>query len=768
MMKRFLFALIALLAFGFNAHATVYYMAMAGSDAANGRTEATAWATLQHADDILAQGDILFIRGGNYTNTQYFVSQRSGIAGQPIVLTNYPGERPVFTGYNNPTAQGGNGEHVRFMLKHSYITLNGLASIRGWDMGWADQSIEVVDIIGPGAAIPGAHHITITNCSFKGDPSAAWIWDIKYVARIVLIAYGASYIKMDQDTFLYAGESQGGVDPQLSGATLYVLNNCHHITLTNSYVGLGPHAGIEITNFLSDPNNHIILRNNVFDGAGPGGAADWGGGHDISLGAFNTAADTLIPTYMVVENNIFYPSWRTYRAKAGFLMMGGSAVTLRKNFFWDAGNQGIAIESNGSTYANHYQANVHNFIYNNTVVNTGLNAIHLRTLPISGAVDLNKMFYDNLYANNLFYNGHQHRCWPDGATSCEGSGPGSAWEERGYMFNTWFSAGGAAMTWWVDPTQWGRNLFKNNLISQFDPDSTNYACIYDPVTNDGAGYSKKFSVANALEDSLPGVFIDCQFQVDPEFDVLDSTTATLDVGSPCIDAGLATMNQLDTVVTHLLTHDEAWAREAGLDTMVWSGTAPDIGAFEYDSGPPEAPECTVQPTTLGYGTWAVGDTATAQLFKIKNTGDVELPIDVSESCADFYISSGSGEDTLAVGDSLMVSVVFAPVSDGAKACTLDTGNAVCSDVIATGGACTLTPSTITFTGTRIGDCSDVHIVTMSNSGAGAITGTISEACPDFTIIAGGGAYVLTTMDSRDIHIQFCPLSSGEKTCTINF
>ena len=88
--------------------AKTYYMAPNGSDA-NPGTQASPLATIARAQQLLAAGDTLLIRGGEYLigandimSTQesiyacIFYFTKSGKAGKPICYFGYPGERPVF------------------------------------------------------------------------------------------------------------------------------------------------------------------------------------------------------------------------------------------------------------------------------------------------------------------------------------------------------------------------------------------------------------------------------------------------------------------------------------------------------------------------------------------------------------------------------------------------------------------------------------------------------------------------------------------------
>jgi hypothetical protein len=72
------------------------YVASDGDDAADGRTPASALATLQRAADLARAGDVVWVRGGAYSADVAF--RRSGTALAPIVFESHPGECAVLDG----------------------------------------------------------------------------------------------------------------------------------------------------------------------------------------------------------------------------------------------------------------------------------------------------------------------------------------------------------------------------------------------------------------------------------------------------------------------------------------------------------------------------------------------------------------------------------------------------------------------------------------------------------------------------------------------
>lgn len=74
---------------------TCYYLAPDGDDAAAGTLEAP-WFSLNRAWQVVAPGDVIYLRGGTYDLAQKPVlTGKSGTADAMIRVWNYPGERPV-------------------------------------------------------------------------------------------------------------------------------------------------------------------------------------------------------------------------------------------------------------------------------------------------------------------------------------------------------------------------------------------------------------------------------------------------------------------------------------------------------------------------------------------------------------------------------------------------------------------------------------------------------------------------------------------------
>ncbi len=144
-----------------------YYVSPTGNDANDGKTTATAFATLQKAANVVQPGFTVYVMAGTYQNADYFTSnpsqnvlniQTSGTKNAPIVFTNYPGQSPVIK-FNSFYG-------IRVIGAVSYLTLSGFEII-----GDAQQ-------VTSSYAISASYGDPLTNgtgISVTGDPNGVLI-----------------------------------------------------------------------------------------------------------------------------------------------------------------------------------------------------------------------------------------------------------------------------------------------------------------------------------------------------------------------------------------------------------------------------------------------------------------------------------------------------------------------------------------------------------------------------------------------------------------
>ena len=79
--------------------------------------------------------------------------------------------------------------------------------------------------------------------------------------------------------------------------------------------------------------------------------------------------------------------------------------------------------------------------------------------------------------------------------------------------------------------------------------------------------------------------------------------------------------------------------------------------------------------------------------------------------------------------------------------------------------CAVSASTLTFGNTLVGSSTD-RTFTVTNSGGGTLSGTVSESCAEFSLV-GTTSYSLGAGESATFTLRFSPSSAGAKSCAVN-
>ena len=76
-----------------------YYVAPNGNDSTGNGSIGSPWATVNYATSKMSGGDVLYIRGGTYSQI-FDIYGPSGSASYPTIVEAYPGETPIFNANN--------------------------------------------------------------------------------------------------------------------------------------------------------------------------------------------------------------------------------------------------------------------------------------------------------------------------------------------------------------------------------------------------------------------------------------------------------------------------------------------------------------------------------------------------------------------------------------------------------------------------------------------------------------------------------------------
>jgi len=143
---------------------------------------------------------------------------------------------------------------------------------------------------------------------------------------------------------------------------------------------------------------------------------------------------------------------------------------------------------------------------------------------------------------------------------------------------------------------------------------------------------------------------------------------------------------------------------------------------------------------------------------------------VSETSAEYSIVSGGGAYDLTAGQSVTVTVRFEPTVSGTHNCSIETGQALCSDVACTGvgddpPACLVQPDSLDFGAVMLGSSED-RTFSITNTGGGVLQGSVNEPCTQYWIVSGGGFYGLAAGESLTVTVRLQPTAAGTRECRI--
>lgn len=193
--------------------------------------------------------------------------------------------------------------------------------------------------------------------------------------------------------------------------------------------------------------------------------------------------------------------------------------------------------------------------------------------------------------------------------------------------------------------------------------------------------------------------------------------------------------------------------------------------------PVPAPAVTLAPTSLAFGSVAVGSTSAAQMVTLTNTGTAPLSISSIAASSGFAQTNACGA-TLAAGASCTISVTFSPAAASAATGTLTvTDNAAGASQAVTllgmgtpapAPSLSLSPSSLAFGSQTVGTGSMAQAITLSNTGNAAMSIASITAPAGFTQTSTCGAS-LAAGASCTVSVSFAPtaVSAYSGNVTVN-
>src|SRR3989449_52472 len=335
-----------------------YYVSPTGNDVNAGLSLGTPWKTLAKAAQVLKAGDTLVLRGGSYVS-DYFAPVNSGTSASPITIKAYPGEIPIITG--SPTF-----DLYLNIVGKSWFVIDGIH----FENTTSSNFVVYLD---------GASRITVTNCVFKNQSGATFIY-----------VRGNNNI-IRSNTFDTTGNTGGGGE----GDAIYVAGAYH--LLENNYFTRAGHYAIDLINDGATYSHHNIIRGNTIE-------QHWSGGIGVLLGSHHN----------VLEDNRIYFIGEGINYPKVAIQVAGETNIIRRNVlaktsvapYADSGVAVYAYIYNGILQHARDKRGYHNVIYK-----AARSAIDLNQRDAS--INANNKFVNNiLYFNRVA--GDYEQWWPAG------------------------------------------------------------------------------------------------------------------------------------------------------------------------------------------------------------------------------------------------------------------------------------------------------------------------------------------------------------------
>jgi archaellum component FlaF (FlaF/FlaG flagellin family) len=207
-----------------------------------------------------------------------------------------------------------------------------------------------------------------------------------------------------------------------------------------------------------------------------------------------------------------------------------------------------------------------------------------------------------------------------------------------------------------------------------------------------------------------------------------------------------------------------------------------------------APQATLAPDAVDFGSVQAGSVSTPVDVTVTNSGGGTLNFarfgiaSSSANPSDFWVAPGgtcSTSVSLASGESCTVRVRFNPVETGALSGKLSfwvntPAGRVDAQLSGSGlaaGQPSLTPDAVDFGTVALGSTSDPVDVTLSNTGAGALSfwrfgiADSSANASDFRVVPGGTcatSVALASGETCTVRVRFAPTAAGTRSAKLSF
>ncbi|MGA8043187.1 MAG: choice-of-anchor D domain-containing protein, partial [Terracidiphilus sp.] len=229
--------------------------------------------------------------------------------------------------------------------------------------------------------------------------------------------------------------------------------------------------------------------------------------------------------------------------------------------------------------------------------------------------------------------------------------------------------------------------------------------------------------------------------------------ATMNAGASCTAQVTFTPTQTGTRTGQLSISANV---AGGQLTVALSGTGAAAGPIQ------------ISPASINFGSVQVGMTSSTLQVTVQNSSTSAEPISSVQVTAPFALASNACGSSIAAGSACQLTVDFAPTQTGAStgALTLATSSGTQAVALSGAGAApptdTLSPASLTFSGTILGQSSAAQVVQLTNTGGVALTSISVVASGPYQVASNCGTQ-LAAGSSCSLSVTFTPAAAGTQT-----
>src|SRR5665213_3936265 len=186
------------------------------------------------------------------------------------------------------------------------------------------------------------------------------------------------------------------------------------------------------------------------------------------------------------------------------------------------------------------------------------------------------------------------------------------------------------------------------------------------------------------------------------------------------------------------------------------------------------PAMTLSAASFTFGPEAVSTQSAAQTLTITSSGNAPVTISSVVVTGDFVESDTCAGQTIAVGATCAVQLKFAPTATGTRTGLLTIyanvlGGQATATLTGTGtapAAIVLTPPSLTFAATIVGQTSAAQTITVSNTGGTPTALSAPVLTGDFQLTANTCGTTLAAQTGCSLPVAFAPTASGARNGTL--